>query len=210
MRAWWGGLGARERRVVLAGSAVVAAIVVFFALWEPAADGIRRLNAELPNLRAQDASLRAMAQEAARLRSAGGSVTPVAPDDRVGAVRRALDRAGLARGTAPVAEARGAVTTLSSQGIVVSAGPTTAAAAPTSAPEVTGEPGGRVRVRFDNIDYGVWVGWLAATESELSARAVRVTVASLAPNGPIGRVKTDALFDWTAPAPASGGSVAAR
>ena len=70
-------------------------------------------------------------------------------------------------------------------------------------PEVIDEGNGRVRVRFDDIDYGTWVAWLASSEIELNARASRVTVSSVAtgtPGSVVGRVRADAVFEWsTAP-----------
>ena len=197
LASWWRGLGAREQRILAIGVAVVAAVIVYVALWEPAAYGTRKLETELPQLRAQGASMRAMADEVTRLRGSGAAQAPVAPNDREAAVRRSLDRAGLSRGSSstPVAPS-GPVTTLSTGGVVVTAGSKVTSTS-TSAPEIVAEPNGRVRVRFANIDYGVWVGWLAATEVELSARASQVAVNALAPDGPVGHVRADVVFDWS-------------
>lgn len=198
MTRWWQGLAARERSFVSIGVAVVVLVFVYVSLWEPAASGIRKARADLPQLRLQLASMQAMAAEAARLRASAGQAAPPPPADRTAAVRRSLERAGLLGGssTVPLAAAAQPVRTLSVDGATT----TTVGTAPTpttrSAPEVTAE-GERVRVRFDDIDYGVWVGWLAAAENDLAARPVRVSVSSSAPNGPVGHVKTEALFDWT-------------
>lgn len=201
--SWWSQLALREKRLVAGGGAVVGVVLVYLLLWEPAAQGIAKLRNDLPGLRAQNAAMRQMADEAAKLRRGGIAQAAPAADDRMAAVQRSLDRAGLARGSAgtPAVAEQGPVTTLSTGGAVVSVG-TRAASAPTSAPEVSSESGGRVRVRFASIDYGVWVAWVAATESELSAHSSRVVVASLAPDGPPGRVKVESVFDWT-PAPAA-------
>ncbi len=219
--AWWQQLALRERGLVMLGIAVLVLGVAYLLLWEPAALGIRKLEADLPQLRVEAASLRAMADEAQRLRAAGGNVTTIAPDDRVAAVRRSLERAGLSRiGAAEVGTASGSVSnavsgalsnrpvpTLTVDGAIASV--SVAPSARSDPPEVASEPNGRVRVRFANIDYGVWVAWLAATESELAARAVRVSVAALAPNGPVGHVRAEAVLDWTAPAQSASSSGAA-
>ena len=208
---------------MILGVAVLVLVAGYMLLWEPAALGIRKLEADLPQLRAQSASLRAMADEARQLRAAMGHSTPIAPDDRVAAVRRSLARAGLLQGanvkeaanlaanearTAGVNTAsRGSAPTLTVGGAIASVGVAPSARIPP--PEVAPEANGRVRVRFSDIDYGVWIAWLAATESELAARSVRVSVAALAPNGPVGHVRADAVFDWTAPAPVAASAVSA-
>ena len=199
---WWQQLAQRERGLVMSGVAVLVLVVGYLLLWEPAAMGIRKLEADLPQLRAQSASLRAMAGEAQRLRAAGGNTTPIAPDDRVAAVRRSLARAGLLRTGANAsdksASSNGPVPTLTANGPIASV--SVASTARVEPPEVAAEANGRVRVRFSDIDYGVWVAWLAATESELAARAAHVSVAALAPSGAVGHVRAEAVLDWTAPA----------
>lgn len=200
--AWWRQLAMRERGLVIFGVAVLVLGVGYLLLWEPAAAGIRKLQADLPQLRAQSASLRTMADEAQRLRAAGGNATPIAPDDRVAAVRRSLERAGLSRGGANANDAS-TPSSGSARTLTVNGASASVSVAPTSRidpPEVATEANGRVRVRFANADYGAWVAWLAATESELAARALRVSVAALAPNGPVGHVRAEAVLDWTAPA----------
>ena len=208
---WWQGLAERERRVLGFGALIVAVVVVYLWLWEPAAVGIRKLQADLPQLMAQDASMRAMAAEAAGLRASNGASASIAPNQRIAAVRRSLERAGLWREGAPAASAKPAggaepatVSTLSVSGTVTTV--STATTTRIEPPEVTAEPNDRVRVRFDNIDYGVWVAWLAATETELSARAGRVSVMALSPKAPVGHVRADVVLDWSAPS----GAAAAR
>lgn len=207
---WWQRLAERERRLVVFGTSIVVAVLVYMTLWEPAAEGIRRLRADLPQLRAQEASLRSMATEASTLRAAGGATAAVAPPDRVAAVRRSLQRAGLWREPAADGAARPSATSGSPtvSTLTVAGAVTTVASSPTARfepPEIVAEANDRVRVRFDNIDYGVWVAWLASTETELATRATRVSVAALAPRGPVGHVKAEALLDWS-----QAGSPAAR
>jgi type II secretory pathway component PulM len=178
----------------------VAALAAWAWLWEPPAAGIRKLEADLPVLRGQSASMRAMADEAARLRLAAGNAVPVAAGDRVAAVRRSLERAGLSSASAvprPVEAAPAPATSIRTRS---SATTVTAASAARAAPPEVHAEGDRVRVRFDDVDYGVWVAWLAASETELSARATRVSIATTAPKGPVGHVRTEALLDWTTPA----------
>ncbi len=199
---WWQGLEARERRLVVLGGVVVAAVLVYLALLEPAMLGIRRLTADLPPLREQNASIHAMADEAVRLRATAGASAPIAAGERPAAIRRSLERAGLAGSSAARSEAVSTpesqtrtVRTLTVGGPVTtvsSAGPTVR----TTPPEVVAD-GERVRVRFDDVDYGVWAGWLAAAEGELAARVTRVSVVSTAPKSPVGHVRAEATFDWT-------------
>jgi type II secretory pathway component PulM len=196
---WWQGLAERERTLVVGGGIVVLLVLVYVLLWEPAALGIRKLTADLPQLREQNAALHAMADEAVRLRAAAGSAPPITIAERPAAVRRTLERAGLwsaAGSTAPSdVAATTNVRTLTVAGPVttVVAAAATARAAP---PEVTVD-GDRVRVRFDDVDYGVWAGWLASAEGELAARATRVSIVSNAPKSPVGHVRAEALLDWT-------------
>lgn len=214
---WAERLAPRERRLLSAGALVVVAAAVYALLWEPAAQGIRKLQTDLPQRRAQDAELRAMADEAARLRAAGRQATAIPPADRPAAVRRSLERAGLWRDGGSAAASRDdPAARNAARGAVVStltvAGTTTVASAPstrTSPPEVLAEGNDRVRVRFDDIDYGVWVAWLATTEGELAAHASRVSVVALAPKGPVGHVRTDVLLDWSQPAGSAGSTSSA-
>jgi type II secretory pathway component PulM len=207
---WWQGLAVRERGFLGAGALIIVLIALYQLLVSPPLTGISKLRTDLPQLREQNASMRAMADEATRLRAAAGSAPPTAPNDRVAAVRRSLERAGLwSANAAPVASTSTSpatpqrVQTLSVGGTVT----TVVAASTTRAapPEISAD-GERVRVRFDDIDYGVWIAWLASAETELAARATHVSVAANAPKAPVGHVRTEALLDWTTsstPAPRS-------
>lgn len=213
--AWWGQLAPRERGLMIVGVAVLVLVAGYMLLWEPAARGIRKLEADLPELRAQSASLRAMADEVRQLRATMGQAAPIAPDDRVAAVRRSLVRSGLLRATA--VEGTANRTTTAGTDVVPNGSAPTLTIKGASAsgiapgtrlvpPEVAPEANGRVRVRFPDVDYGVWIAWLAATETELGARSARVSVVALAPGGPVGHVRADAVLDWTAPAPLASGA----
>ncbi|MEO8936818.1 MAG: type II secretion system protein GspM [Burkholderiaceae bacterium] len=204
LTAWWQGLAPRERMLVCGGAALLLAVVVYLTLWEPPAQGIRKLGADLPELRSQDATMRAMAAEAASLRAVSGSTATIAPADRVAAVQRSLQRAGLWREGAAPGVGRAADSTVASTVSTLSVGGTvttvaTSAATRSDPPEITAEANDRVKVRFDDIDYGVWIAWLASTEGELSARAAKVAIVALAPKAPVGHVRAEALLDWTQP-----------
>lgn len=208
--AWWTNRAPRERMVLAAGLVVLGALVFYAFVWQPAADGVRRVEADLPGLRTQTADVLAMAEEAGRLRAAGGQTVALTPDTRMAAVRRSLERAGLLRDAAapetPAAgQANAPVTSLS---IGADAVPLLGVAATSKrAPaELSSESGGRIRVRFADIDYGVWVGWLAATEAELGARAARAAVAALGPAAPVGHVRADVVFEWAAATTPSAGA----
>ena len=204
--AWWSNRAPRERVVLATGLAGLIAIVFYAFVWQPAADGVRRVEADLPGLRAQTADVMAMAEEAKRLRAAGGQTVALTPDTRMAAVRRSLDRAGLLRDAA--AETPAGTASVTSLSIGADAVPRlgVATAAKREPPDLSSENGGRVRVRFADIDYGVWVGWLAATETELGARAGRVAVAALGPPAPAGHVRAEAVFEWAGAATPSTGA----
>jgi type II secretory pathway component PulM len=206
---WWQGLAARERGFLSAGALVILLILIYQLLVSPPLTGIGKLRDDLPQLREQNAAMRAMADEATRLRAAAGNAPPTAPNDRVAAVRRSLERAGLwsanAAAAAAASSSNAPTTPQRVQKLSVGGTVTTVAAAPTTraAPPEISADGERVRVRFDDIDYGVWIAWLASAETELSARASRVSVAANAPKSPVGHVHAEALLDWSTPSGAS-------
>ncbi len=70
----WAALAPRDRRVILLGTAGLVVIFGYFVLFEPAWKGRQQLQAELPVLRSQLASLEGMAAEARRL-SAGAAAS---------------------------------------------------------------------------------------------------------------------------------------
>lgn len=87
LRAWWLGLGRRER--AMTGTAAALAVLVFLYLvaLEPAWKARQRLETELPRLRAQAEEINALAQEAKRLTSRGVAV------ESAGAAKAALEQA---------------------------------------------------------------------------------------------------------------------
>ncbi|HEY5993676.1 MAG TPA: type II secretion system protein M [Gallionellaceae bacterium] len=64
----WDSRPARERRILAAGMAVLAPVVVYFLLWLPAHDGIARLEKRLPLMRLQAAQMQRQAAEVDVLR----------------------------------------------------------------------------------------------------------------------------------------------
>ena len=210
MPAWWAHRAPRERMVLAAGLAGLISLVFYALVWQPAADGVRRVEADLPGLRAQTADVLAMAEEAKTLRAAGGQTVALTPDTRMAAVRRSLERAGLLRDAAaaetPAAASASAPVTSLSIGADAVPRLGVATTSKREPPDLSSENGGRVRVRFADIDYGVWVGWLATTEGELGARAARVAVAALGPPAPAGHVRAEVVFEWAGAAMPSAGA----
>ena len=62
----------RERRMLSAGAAVVAAVLIYLVGFAPALQGTSRLQKALPDLRLQAASLQALAREAQALGAGSG------------------------------------------------------------------------------------------------------------------------------------------
>jgi len=96
LKNWWTSRMPREQSIVLLGAALVAAALVYGLVWQPSARGIRQLQAELPELRRQNAELQAMAFEAKGLRAQASQSVAVPPAERLAAVKHSLERAGLA------------------------------------------------------------------------------------------------------------------
>lgn len=93
LRAWWVGLGRRERALTAAAGSFALLVFIYLAALEPAWKARARLDVELPRLRAQAAEIDALAQEAKRLTS-GGVAAESAGAARV-ALEQALARANL-------------------------------------------------------------------------------------------------------------------
>jgi general secretion pathway protein M len=90
LRAWWLGLGRRERVMTAAAGAFALLAILYLVALEPAWKARARLGTDLPRLREQAAEVDALAQEAKRLASRGVAA------DSAGAARVALEQ-GLAR-----------------------------------------------------------------------------------------------------------------
>ncbi|HMN63861.1 MAG: type II secretion system protein M [Burkholderiaceae bacterium] len=75
----WQLMTPRERRIVVAGAALLVAAAVWLLLFEPAWTGRQRLQSELPAMRSQLAQVEQMADEARRLGTVpAGSDSPQA------------------------------------------------------------------------------------------------------------------------------------
>lgn len=91
---WWGGLQARERRVLGIGGTLLVLVLVWLLAFEPAWNGRRKLAAELPSLRGQLAKMEGLAGEARRLSGQASQATD-SPQQLKVALERSIDAAGL-------------------------------------------------------------------------------------------------------------------
>lgn len=91
---WWGGLQARERRVLGAGGTLLVLVLVWLLAFEPAWEGRRKISAELPALRGQLSKMEGLAAEARRLSGQATQGTD-SPQQLKVALERSLDAAGL-------------------------------------------------------------------------------------------------------------------
>lgn len=64
----WRDLGGRERRLIVAGLAVLLPVALYLYVWQPMSAQRERLHGQVERLRGEIASLRADAEEIARLR----------------------------------------------------------------------------------------------------------------------------------------------
>jgi general secretion pathway protein M len=99
-QTWWVRRAPREQLILLCAAAVLACLLVWLLLWQPAANGIRQLDVELRELRTQSAALQAMADEARSLRATARAAVPLPAGQRLGAVQQGLERAGITAQTA--------------------------------------------------------------------------------------------------------------
>jgi general secretion pathway protein M len=67
--AFWSARNPREQAILAGGAAVLALVIGYLLLWEPAADGRARVARNLPQLRADLAEMETLAQEARGLKA---------------------------------------------------------------------------------------------------------------------------------------------
>ncbi len=91
---WWQSRLPREQRVLAVGGVLVLLVLWLALVIAPLHASVTRLDHELPTLRETNASLEAMALEAAAL-SQAPSATPLPSNEREPALRRSLARAAL-------------------------------------------------------------------------------------------------------------------
>ena len=53
MKAWWAGLAARERFILMGGGVILALIIIWVAIWEPLVQGRSALRSEVARLSAE-------------------------------------------------------------------------------------------------------------------------------------------------------------
>jgi general secretion pathway protein M len=93
LRTWWLGLARRERAMTAAAASFVLLALLYLIAIEPAWNARKRLEAELPRLRAQVAEVYSLAQEAKQLTSRGVAVESAATAKT--ALEQSLARANL-------------------------------------------------------------------------------------------------------------------
>ena len=96
-------LAPRERRLVAGAALLLGAVIVFVTLIEPALNTVRKLQAELPGLRAQAATVADLTAQASALRQR--SAAPAAAMPSKPELAASLERAGLPSGQWTLADA---------------------------------------------------------------------------------------------------------
>ena len=91
LRAWWLGLGRRERVMTAAAAAFTLLALLYLAAVEPAWKARARLGADLPRLREQAAEVESLAREAKVLKSRG--IAAESAGAAKGALEQSLARA---------------------------------------------------------------------------------------------------------------------
>ena len=97
LRAFWQGLGRRERVLTGSGIGVLLCALLFVSAVEPAWKTRARLRSELPALREQSLELAALAQEAASLRQRASAAHH--PGELKGVIAQSLASAALQKAT---------------------------------------------------------------------------------------------------------------
>jgi general secretion pathway protein M len=91
---WWMSLATRERRLVGGGAVLVTLALLWLVAFEPAHDGRRKLQAELPQLRGQLAQMEGLAAEARKLAGQASQSTDT-PQQLRAQLEQSVEAAGL-------------------------------------------------------------------------------------------------------------------
>jgi general secretion pathway protein M len=94
LKQFWAERAPRERAILLAGGLLLAIVILYLLLIEPAWTGISRLEKSLPQQRANAAELEALLAEVKALKARPAVATMSAADAR-GALEGSLTRAGI-------------------------------------------------------------------------------------------------------------------
>ncbi|GAB2916151.1 type II secretion system protein M [Paraburkholderia jirisanensis] len=92
---WFGARAPREKALLVAGGALLMAVLVYTILWQPASDGAASIDASLPLLEGQLADMQMQADRARQLKGAAALSTPSGPALR-DALSNSLVEAGIA------------------------------------------------------------------------------------------------------------------
>lgn len=86
MKAWWAALDNRERRVLVVGGLVLAAILLYFFAWEPYVTYARDLRQSVADKRTQLSWMAQRSEEVIRLRASATREAPVREGSLMGQV----------------------------------------------------------------------------------------------------------------------------
>lgn len=95
LKSFWAARAPREQRILLAGGAALALLAFYLLLVAPAAEGVQRLQRQLPLARERSAQLDALLAEARTLRNQPQAAV-LGPADARAALDKSLESAGIA------------------------------------------------------------------------------------------------------------------
>jgi len=152
-RAWLDRLAPRERRLLAAAAAVAAAALAWLVLVEPAWTAVRDLGRELPQLRAQAATVADLAARARALQRGGRRTAGALPTETE--LRASLQQAGIGAGQWEVVARQAGDASSSS-----AASHTAASSAPGAVEPAAPPAAGTVALRFTEVSAAAALRWL--------------------------------------------------